>query len=245
MKDKKTGKIFKVLPSLLIAAALIIPAASSIDWNASKKELLKNEASVVIAKDTVAEVTMDENVVKETSPPNTESVELVDNPNPVVEDCFEGTAGLEDAEPQEEPTQDTYYEDDDYCVYRECSDEDAYFLAKIIETEAGYSYNTDEHQLMVGSVVLNRVASPAFPNTIYEVFYQGIDSGCKQYAQAGTEWFDNTIPSDRALSNARYLLEYGSIAPPGVVFQAEFPQGEIYRIYDYGDGAPTYICYGS
>lgn len=49
-------------------------------------------------------------------------------------------------------------------------DEDLYLLASIIHGEArGEPY---EGQVAVGAVVLNRVASPDFPNTIAEVIYQ-------------------------------------------------------------------------
>ena len=49
-------------------------------------------------------------------------------------------------------------------------DEDLYLLASIIHGEArGEPY---EGQVAVGAVVLNRVASPDFPNTIAEVIFQ-------------------------------------------------------------------------
>lgn len=49
-------------------------------------------------------------------------------------------------------------------------DEDQYLLASIIHGEArGEPY---EGQVAVGAVVLNRVASPDFPNTIAEVIFQ-------------------------------------------------------------------------
>ena len=50
------------------------------------------------------------------------------------------------------------------------TEEDLLWLARIIEVEArGKSI---EGRTAVGNVVMNRVASPRFPNTIYEVIYQ-------------------------------------------------------------------------
>lgn len=51
-----------------------------------------------------------------------------------------------------------------------CREEDVQLLAKIIYAEArGESF---EGQVAVGAVVLNRVESPQFPDTIREVIYQ-------------------------------------------------------------------------
>ncbi|MBA2133000.1 cell wall hydrolase [Hydrogenispora sp. UU3] len=55
-------------------------------------------------------------------------------------------------------------------------DEDLYLLAKLIRAEAeGEPY---EGQVAVGAVVLNRVKSPQFPNTIYDVIYQPGQFSC-------------------------------------------------------------------
>ena len=42
-------------------------------------------------------------------------------------------------------------------------------LARLIHSEAGSEWLTDELRMCVGEVVLNRVASPEFPNTLEEV----------------------------------------------------------------------------
>lgn len=53
---------------------------------------------------------------------------------------------------------------------RKYSDEDLYLLARLISAEArGESF---EGQVAVGAVVLNRVKSPEFPDTIREVIYE-------------------------------------------------------------------------
>lgn len=52
------------------------------------------------------------------------------------------------------------------------TDEDLDLLARIINAEAGCDWIPDWVQRMVGSVVLNRVNSEHFPNSIREVIYQ-------------------------------------------------------------------------
>lgn len=119
--------------------------------------------------------------------------------------------------------------------------DDLYLLAKIVEVEAGSSWITDEHKQMVASVVVNRVNSPEFPDTMYDVVYQR-----RQYAAAGTKYFEELIPSESSVRNALYVLQNGSIAPETVVFQAEFKQGSsVYKTYNPEKLGTTYFCHSS
>lgn len=52
----------------------------------------------------------------------------------------------------------------------EYTDDDLLWLARIIQAEAGGV--SMESKIAVGTVVLNRVESPKFPNTIYDVIFQ-------------------------------------------------------------------------
>lgn len=124
------------------------------------------------------------------------------------------------------------------------SDEDLIYLAKIVENEAGSNWCTDEHQRAVASVVINRVSDPRFPDTIIGVITQGWNGECAlQYAIGGWERFNALEPSDRALENARYVLEHGSTVE-GAIWQAEFVQGEIVTEFAYPAiyDTVTYIC---
>lgn len=118
--------------------------------------------------------------------------------------------------------------------------DDLYLLAKIVEVEAGSEWLTSEHKQLVASVIVNRAASPEFPATIYEVVYQK-----GQYEIVGTSAFEKMTPSLSSVQVASQILQEGSIAPPTVVFQAEFPQGSgIYKtIVDAKLGSTTYFCY--
>jgi spore germination cell wall hydrolase CwlJ-like protein len=84
------------------------------------------------------------------------------------------------------------------------SDEEAYLLAKLAYGEAG---GEDlEGQALVIRVVLNRVMSPNFPNTISEVVYQ-----CEpdiQFAATAASYWDTCEPSERTWE-ALQLVENG------------------------------------
>lgn len=119
------------------------------------------------------------------------------------------------------------------------TDEDLDLLARIINAEAGCSWIPDWVQRMVGSVVLNRVNSEYFPNTIREVIYQP-----GQYGPVYNGSIHMT-PSDRVVENARYLLENGSICPPNVTGQNGIITGSgLYTsYYDSILGTTIYFCY--
>lgn len=114
-------------------------------------------------------------------------------------------------------------------------------LARVVETEAGSDWLTEEHRRLVASVVLNRMSSPEFPDTMYDVIYQK-----NQYASAGTEQFEACKPSETSIQSALYVLQNGSIAPATVVFQAEFCQGSgVYTSLEDPYLGTTYFCYSS
>lgn len=120
--------------------------------------------------------------------------------------------------------------------------DDLNLIAKIIHSEAGSSWLSDEHQGLVGSVLLNRVASPEFPNTVAECVYQP-----GQYYKKSSTYFSNLRPSERAVRNALYLLDHGSIAPSSVVFQSNYlylGSGIWKQIRDKHLGS-KYFCYSS
>lgn len=112
----------------------------------------------------------------------------------------------------------------------EYTTEDIMILAEVMYHE-NYC-NGDYIMLLTGSVVLNRVKSKHFPNTIYGVIYQR-----GQYA---TPKYFGTVRLPRKLYHmAEMLLERGSIAPPEVVFQSMFKQGSGIYYTERGE----YFCY--
>jgi len=118
------------------------------------------------------------------------------------------------------------------------SDDDLFWLAAAITKEAGSNWITDEHQLMVGNVILNRVASSSYPNSIYGVLTQ---RGQYPWASRGTK----VNPTERAYANAQRLLNGERVLPENVVYQSTVEQGSgVYTsVYDATLGNTTYFCY--
>lgn len=115
----------------------------------------------------------------------------------------------------------------------EVESEKKYLLARLVYAEAGSE--SDEHQQSVASVVLNRMNSDKFPDSIDEVIYQ---RNPLQYACIEDGNIDK-IPDERAIKNAYYIWDNGSILPDNVLYQAEFKQGSgLYK--QIGN---TYFCY--
>lgn len=112
-------------------------------------------------------------------------------------------------------------------------------LSRLIYAEAGCTWIPDWVQRMVGSVVLNRVESQYYPDTIREVIYQP-----GQYAPTWDGSLQK-IPDARTIENARYLLEHGSICPENVVGQNSIVTGSgVYTsYYDQVLETTIYFCY--
>lgn len=113
----------------------------------------------------------------------------------------------------------------------EYSEEDYEVLLQILTGECqSYSW---EHQIAVGSVFLNRVASSYYPNTFYEVAHQKGQYACFKDGNA------YRTPTQTSIEVADYLMRNGSQLPSNCVYQAQFKQGKgVYA--KYGN---TYICY--
>lgn len=122
-----------------------------------------------------------------------------------------------------------------------CTFNDLMLLSKIIYAEAGSEWLSDEWKMSVGEVVLNRVASPEFPNTIEEVLAQP-----GQYYGSNSRYFNSLIPSERCAQCAMRLLNGERILEPAVVFQANFRQGGgVQKAYYDKTLGWTYFCYSS
>ena len=121
------------------------------------------------------------------------------------------------------------------------SGEQVYYLACIIAQEtAGVNEGI---MLRVGNVVLNRVADPRFPNSVYDVI-----TAPGQYGHGNGEpiVFYSYISQDgiqRSYDVARRLLNGERVLPENVVWQAGFPQGN--GLYEYFEAEPHdfYFCY--
>lgn len=107
-------------------------------------------------------------------------------------------------------------------------------LAQIIAAEAGAEYVSHNTRLYVGSVVLNRVQSPLFPDTVEGVLWQP-----GQYYSCIVDTFWSYEPSEDCKQVAEYLLTHGSVLPANVLYQANFQQGS--GVFCESD--TIYFCY--
>ncbi len=115
--------------------------------------------------------------------------------------------------------------------------DDLYLLARIIDSSAGSDWLTDEFRMCVGEVVLNRVASPEFPDTIQGVVYQK-----GQYSVVNTARFASLAPRVECVDAALRLLQGERHMVPGVVYQADYLQGELFSVYFDRRLGNTYFC---
>ena len=103
-------------------------------------------------------------------------------------------------------------------------------LARAIYNECGIL--GDEAMYLCGCVIINRINSDLFPNTLYNVLYQ------KGQYQITTNGMINRPANDSAYTIARELLTNGSTIPQSVLFQSQFRQGS----YTYKIIGNTYFC---
>ncbi len=105
------------------------------------------------------------------------------------------------------------------------SEEDLYWLSRVVFAEAGCDWFPDWVQRDVASVVLNRVADPRYPNTIKDVIF---DPG--QYSCVNSGSIYNT-PTQKVINNCKYVLENGSTLPSNIIGQSSYAWGPIYKSY--------------
>lgn len=114
-------------------------------------------------------------------------------------------------------------------------------IAKVIDHEAPPAWCEWEHSVAVGVVVLNRVASPLFPNTVREVV-----AAPGQYLRSYTYDFADT--SRIAYEAAAAALDGAHDVPEDCYWQDTHVQGAaIWRAYTVDTGwyrSTTYICRG-
>lgn len=114
------------------------------------------------------------------------------------------------------------------------TDEDVWYLSRVIQAESGYCQT--EMMEGVGSVVLNRVESDLFPDSIREVIEQP-----GQYSTLS--WLSQQTPTDEVMEVTYDLLDNGSKYPEDVIYQANFVQGSgIYKTLSTSYST-MYFCY--
>lgn len=110
--------------------------------------------------------------------------------------------------------------------------DDVYWLSRIIYAESGCE--PLEGQIAVGNVVLNRVADPSCPSTIYDVIFDtrfGV-----QFSPIISGSIYNT-PSDQAVIAAKLALEGANVASNSLFFQNESITG-----YNWMSSSRTFVA---
>jgi hypothetical protein len=118
--------------------------------------------------------------------------------------------------------------------------DDLLLLSRVIDAMAGSDWLTEDFRLCVGEVVLNRVASPEFPNTLHDVVYQR-----GQYTVVNTARFSTIVPRRECVDCALRLLLGERHMVPAVVYQADFLQGELFTMFPDRQLGSTYFCLSS
>lgn len=105
-------------------------------------------------------------------------------------------------------------------------DEDAlYWLSHIINAESGNQ--SLEGKIAVGNVVMNRVNSQEFPNTIYNVLYQK-----NQFSPASSGSIKRT-PNDESVVAAKLVMEGVQVVPTALFFNMKGMSSYASRNRDY------------
>ena len=115
--------------------------------------------------------------------------------------------------------------------------DDLYLLARVIDAMAGSDWLTDDFRMCVGEVVLNRVASKEFPNTLHDVVYQR-----GQYTVTSTARFASLVPRRECVDCALRLLQGERHMVAAVVYQADYLQGELFTMFSDRQLGATYFC---
>lgn len=122
------------------------------------------------------------------------------------------------------------------------TEEELDLLARLIYSEGGIeSYET---QLKIGSVVMNRVDDPYFPNTIREVIYQRNQFSVTFTRINGVIMIDR--PADEEAKKAAYeILNYGSVLPKDVqvFYEKSITTGWVASREPYGTYDHTTFAY--
>ncbi len=111
-------------------------------------------------------------------------------------------------------------------------DDERSMIAAVIFQEMGGDYGCDDCRRRVADTILNRVASPYFPDTIYEVLTQGklqygFDSTTGVYWQERCKEPGEAHAVERAYRIAEEVLngQHSEIYGKDYIWQAEFIQG--------------------
>ncbi|MGN1205122.1 MAG: cell wall hydrolase [Lachnospiraceae bacterium] len=97
------------------------------------------------------------------------------------------------------------------------SEDDYEVLLRIVEAEAGGE--DEEGKMLVACVVLNRVADPAFPDTVREVVFQK-EKGTAQFSPAYNGRYEEVTVSEDTIQAVERVLQGEDISKGALYFAA-------------------------
>ncbi|PKM72833.1 MAG: hypothetical protein CVU91_07340 [Firmicutes bacterium HGW-Firmicutes-16] len=115
-------------------------------------------------------------------------------------------------------------------------------IATVIYNEA-WSGCTDRHRELVAAVIMNRVKSDKFPNTVYDVVAQK-GQYLIGYANGDPHFTPPVEVREECQEIAARALHGEIDCPDNILYQAEFKQGSgVYEVCKTSYST-TYFCYG-
>lgn len=203
-KKKRNVKLTAIVSIVVLVACIIFTMVGLADKNDPDSE------STTEVTDTMAACETSEAITEAI----TESTKTTEHITESTETCSTEPSEPVETEPQPEVDPD-----------------DVELLAMVIFQEAGGDAYCDECRRRVADVVLNRVASGSFPDTIHGVLSQRSQYG--RFYWTGVVWSDRASDPneehavERARRIAREVLEgnHSELYGNGYIWQAEFVQG--------------------
>lgn len=94
---------------------------------------------------------------------------------------------------------------------------EVYLLSQVVEAEAGYYEGHEKSQQWVCQVILNRLHSSKFPNTVEEVIYQK-SGNVPQFSVAYNGMIDDREVQPETLANVYHVICHGIDLPEYVLY---------------------------
>lgn len=123
---------------------------------------------------------------------------------------------------------------------------EVYLIAQCVEAEAGYYEGHELSQQYVTQVILNRLHSGQFPNSVEEVIYQKTD-GCPQFSVAYNGMMDDREVEPETLANVYSVLVHGTDLPEYVLYfySASVTENWVNTLNTYTTESGTVFAYES
>ena len=196
---------------VLLCSALSLSVTMALSINSFSVEIVKRDV-----------MKANEEVIAQAQLVVEEYVEYVETPSEeLFEELYSGEDIIEEAPDQDDFSDTLIIIEEETSTEAETlsyTDEDLEYMIMVLTGEC--QNRSFEEQLEFGSVVLNRVNHPDYPNTIKEVCLQKGQFACFRDGNA------YRTPTEDTINAAVWLLTYGSVSPSNVVYQAHFKQGK-------------------